>query len=217
MAAFLMDTETFNVHLRSENSKDPIYLYGNEIKGNTFMVYFENFNGERTEYFKKIIRGVLEHSISLNDEYRSLIENIINALENSQYKHDSESVKSDMCYDIELNNIYHTFPQTNKNDRKINSIRIATKSEYGYFRNMHDLAQLLSKKYGFPTVLEDIYMGETQDEEFIQVFPNGVYLYVYLKDNKLPMIAEIIELAHSIEDKLEIVQIPKTLDIEYFE
>ena len=220
MAAFLMDAETFNIHLRSETSKDPIFLYGNEIKGNTFMVYFENFNGERTEYFKKIIRGVLDHSIFLNNESLSLIENIINALEDSQHKHDNESEKSDICYDIELNSIYHTFPGTNKNDRKINSIRISTKSEYGYFRNMHDLAQLLSKKYGFLTALEDRHMGKIQDEEFIQVFPNGVYLYVYLKDDKLPMIAEIIELVHSIEDKLETVQLPETPDlddIEYFE
>jgi hypothetical protein len=70
MVAFLRDRDSFTVGLSNNPYFEKYELYGNEISGNTYGVYFQNSIGERTGYVEKIIRGI----VSRRNNYSSIRE-----------------------------------------------------------------------------------------------------------------------------------------------
>ena len=56
MLAFLRDKSNFSVSLSNSTHTDSYDLYGNIIEGNTYQVYFDNLQGQLTEYFKRIVK-----------------------------------------------------------------------------------------------------------------------------------------------------------------
>lgn len=59
IAAFLRDRESFSISLSNNSHIGKHEVYGNEISGNTYSVYYKNSLGERTKYVDRIIRGVV--------------------------------------------------------------------------------------------------------------------------------------------------------------
>lgn len=208
MAAFYKDPEVFTLNMDTQKQKDPKYLYGNVITGNEFMIYFNNLFGEKTEYFKKIIRGVLEHTITIDKASISTIKDIIKAMEEAERKVGNNEEQSELCYSIELNGSYHSIDLEPARDghEKINSVQVSGKYSALHYINMQKAAKKISEIFDIPFYIDGIGREEIHEEEFVQMFLTGSEMHVYLNNDKLQMIPDVIRQVHLMENELEIVE-----------
>ena len=66
MASFLKDGK-FTITFENATRQKPYDLYGNEITGNHYSVYFSNLEGELTSYFMDIIMQTTKENIDKDD------------------------------------------------------------------------------------------------------------------------------------------------------
>ena len=198
MAVFLRDKSNFSVSLSNSTHTCPYELYGNIIKGNTYQVNFYNLQGQLTEYFKKIVIGTVDEKISISDEE---IEKLIKLDECLEKTEDSE-----ISFTVELNREYQPF--TNKSG-KTNCLIIRTKEGLGYNKNMQELAQIISEKFGI-SLKKDEYGEnfENVDEFMVPQFDRCSLEYCF-KDEDLSKVIDIIELTRIKEKSLEYMDINK--------
>ena len=204
MAALLRDKLCFSVNLSSSTNIHPYELYGNMIEGNTYSVSFDNLQGQITEYFKKIVRGAADGKIIVTDAERERLTQIDECLE--------ETKDSELGFSVELNCDYQ--PYTNKTGRT-NRLTITTKEGVGYNRNMQELAQRISEKFGVSLKkagFEDNY--EDTDEFVVPQFDKCLLEYCF-KDEDLPKALEIIKQAMLEEKSLETMEIKEPDYDEY--
>lgn len=219
MAAFQRDSDVFSVSLETQSSKSPQELYGNLIEGNRFNVYFHNQRGQYTDYFKKIIAGVIDGTISISDEEKDFLERL--SAELGSYK------DSDLSIGLTMNTTYQ--PYMNK-PGKTNMLAIHTKDDaiaidevgengerYLGIRDMTVLSKMLGKKFGLQT--REIFDGkEFADEEFIVTTGRDV-CEVYISDKNIERVFEMIEEARTLEGGIPIVKVidPDSIDYEDFD
>ena len=125
IAAFLRDKDEFKVVIRNDSYKTPYYYCNNLISGNNYSIYFENNYGEKTEYFEKIIKGIIEGKIKISDDEKEMINLINNVLKNNK--------ESELHFSVSFNTTYQ--PHMKKEGR-INKIEITTKENGKYYKKM---------------------------------------------------------------------------------
>ena len=133
------------------------------------------------------------------------------AMEESQRPTDEKQDVSDTSFEIELNGKYHIVNEE-KTD-KMNYVKATTKLGHGYYRNMQGAAEAIAEKYGLP-IIDEQECSETDEVEYVQVAINGTEVAVFLKDENVEKIPEIMDLVHSIENELEVVEVKELSDGE---
>ena len=203
LAAFLRDKDNFFVSLSSSTHMHPYELYGNMISGNTYQVYFDNLQGQLTEYFKKIIKGVVDEKIAISDDEK---EGLVRLDECLRKDEDSE-----LSFIVELNREYQ--PYTGKSG-KTHMLTITTKEGLSYSRNMQELAQIISKQFGITLKKEEF--GESFDDvdEFIVPQIDKCSLHYCFNDDDLKKVIEIIEAARAKEKSLGTMEINEPDDYD---
>ena len=96
MAALLRDS-SFQIHLDNGYEIAPLELYGNIICGNRVMVYFNNKENQMTDYFKRIINGVINGEIDISNDEINQIKKIDKAMKDGLFK------KSKFHYEVKDN------------------------------------------------------------------------------------------------------------------
>lgn len=215
MAAFFRDKDVFSVSFGTQTSRKPIELYGNIIEGNRYSVYFYNERGQYTDYFKRIISGVIDGSISISDEEKELLEKLVAEL--------GLFNDSDLSLNLTMNTTYQ--PYMNKLG-KTNMLTVHTKEDaipidevgengerYVGIRDMTVLSKMLGQKFGFQTyeVFDD---KEFVGDEFSVTTGRGI-CEVYVSNEKLGKIFEIMAEIRSMEGSLPIVKIIDADSIDY--
>ena len=219
MAAFFRDKDVFSISIGTPKSNVPEELYGNMIEGNRFAVDFENKKGQYTEYFKRIIDGLIDGSISISDEEKDLLERLV--AEMDLFK------ESDLSIDFMLNTTYQ--PYMNKSG-KTNVLRIHTKEDaipvdevgengerYIGIRDMNVLSKLLGKKFGLQTY--DIFDSrEFTDKEFLVTIGRDMCEF-YISEENVEKVFEVIAEIRALEGGIPIVKVidPDSVDYEDLE
>ncbi len=211
MAALLRDKDNFFVHFSNDSSIEPRELYGNVIKGTRYSVFFENLQDQLSEYFERIVRGVVDGIITVSDEEKEQLIKIEKCLEQTE--------ESELSITFSLNGKYQ--PYTGKSGRT-NTIIIRTKDGLDYERNMEQLAQIISREFGIALI--GINYNENNEEffkdkdEFIVAEPDKCSFEYCFKDEDLQKALKIIEFAKSIENSLETMEyIEPEYDDDYFD
>lgn len=198
MAEFLKDKENFNIMLNSEKNFKPYELYGNMISGINYAVHFTNKKGERTQYFKSIIRNLVEREETCIGNELEKLDMLERVLE--------ENSNSDLSFSVSLNGQYQ--PHMRKKG-KINELTITPKSGNGRVegdviiqtkRDMEALASILSEKYNITKRKDDF--GEYPETEFIMSRFDKCSCSIYFTDEHFNQILEQIQyigqIAHTI-------------------
>lgn len=219
IAAFQRDSDVFSVSLGTQTSKNPIELYGNLIEGNRYSVYFYNERGQYTEYFKKIISGVIDGTIVISDEEKEFLERL------------STEFGLFQELDLSVNFTMHTTyqPYMNKSG-KTNVLTIHTKEDaisidekgsngekYLGIRDMTVLSKLWGQKFGLQT--HEMFDGkEFADEEFIVTTGRDI-CEIYISDENIEKIFELMTELRNVEGSLPIVKVidPDSVDYEDIE
>lgn len=188
MAAFMRDFDTFSVDIQSCPETKPYELYGNMISGNTYTVYFSNKEGEKTEYFKKIIRSIAEGKVKVTDEEKKKLALTSKAVGNE---------KTNLAFDVSFNYRYQPYM---KKPGRINVLTIKTKEGLGYEINMEELAHRLAEKYGVTVKL----LGKDwkfEESEYINCIGSGLMEF-YFEDNTFTQVLDMIQYANMIQGEL---------------
>ncbi len=196
MVALLRDKSNFSISLSNSTHTYPYELYGNILEGNQYIVGFDNLQGQLTEYFEKIVKGVADEKILISDEEKEKLMRLDECLEKTK--------ESEINFIIDLNVEYQPF--TNRRG-KTNRLFIRTKDGMNYDRNMQEMSQIISEKFGIP-LKKDEYGENFEDaDEFIVAGFDRRYLEYYFKDEDLSKVIEIIELTKNKEKSLETLSI----------
>lgn len=190
MAAFLRDNDIFTVNFSNSTYMKPYYLYGNLIDGNKYSVNFYNKKGDITAYFEKIIIQLIKGKITISDEEKRKLKLLSEVME--------EDEKSDLSFSVDLNSRYQPYM---KKEGKINILNITTKQDCGYNRNMNELMNILSKKYGINIKSNNIDEIFDTDEFIISSYDNNICTF-YFKDNDLSQIIDIIRYSREKQNEL---------------
>lgn len=194
MAEFLKDKENFNITLKSEDHFKPHEVYGNIISGTNYSVYFHNKNGERTQYFKNIIRNLVERKEQFQSNEQENLEMLERVLE--------ENSDCDLAFSVSLNGQYQ--PHMGKAGN-INELIITTKSGNERVeedviihteRDMEILASILAKKYNIKERKDGF--GEYPETEFIMPRFDKCSCSIYFTDEHFNQILEQIQYIRQI-------------------
>ena len=193
LAEFLKEKGRFNITLESENHFKPYELYGNIISGTKYSVHFTNRKGENTQYFKSIIKRVIENqSKTLTNEQVKLhmLEKVL-----------EENLGSNLSFEVSFNGEYQPYM---RKTGTINELIIRTKHDNENHTqreiDMNVLASILAEKYNISkrtaTSLE--YIGT----EFIIPCIDKSSCSIYFTDEHFNQILEIIRYSRQIEHTL---------------
>lgn len=190
MGAFNRDKETFSIKFSNDSSCEPYSLYGNLIEGNSYSVYFDNKEGKVTNYFEKIITGMIEEKINISDEEKQNLISLDSVLENCK--------ESKLFLSVQLNTEYAPHM---KKEGKINSLTIYTKWGYEYIKNMGELANLISKRLNIQNKSSECDNEVYEEDEFVISY-TGSECIVYFVDNHMTHLLELIEYIKQVENSL---------------
>jgi hypothetical protein len=214
MAEFLKDRKNFSIELKSEDCCKPYELYGNTISGTKYNVYFSNRKGEKTEYFKNIIKMLVEKEENAQKEEKvqnddktklELLEKVL-----------EKNSDSDLAFGVFLNGNYQPYMGR---PEKINELVIATKSNEGKvegnveiktMRDMEALASILSKKYNI-----NIWKRNTNEYANIErtiVTNDKCSCSIYFTDKYFPQMLEQIEYIRQIAHVLPTFEYRECID-----
>lgn len=210
MAAFYRDRQFFNLILSSQNQKYPTMYFNNLIEGNTYAVYFTNFDGNLTHlqdnnadpYFQKIIKGICEDTIKITEQERNLFKQINNAI--------SSNDNSKLSFKIHLNTQYQPYMHKSGN---INVLTISFKFGFDTYKDMraiinsviqHNISETISKNN-----IKDMFKcNDFSDDEFTMLFDNCCDIYFF--DEHLDDIIALINYIKNIEINIPDVQFHQT-------
>lgn len=210
MSALYKDKENFSIEIRTPSHVYPYYYYENLIEGLIFSVRFENHNSERTDYFSRIINGVIDKSIKVGQDETRLLTDISNLL-----GHDDNSL---LYLEVCLNYRYH---MTSCLDERINSISIGSKSGSNRCLDMEEALNKVSQDYGLEVV--EYYDKKFVDKHKEFIYKVGQYYFnVYLTDENVNKIPEIIQKVQEMEKDLKTCKSsqmdePGDMDEEYLD
>lgn len=172
MAKFSKDAK-FRIDIGNSTHKNPYELYGNEIEGNQYSVYFSNENGELTSHFEDVIMQVEKESVSSNE-----VEKL--------------GKLSSILKDDENSNLY--FNVSISSGMEDNTLSISTKGDCEK-RDMDELINMLYERFSEDEIAVDIFSKKNtqfniwfSDEQFEQILE----LISYSKsiENDIPILKE---------------------------
>ncbi len=193
MATFLRDGR-FTIIFKNSASKKPYDLYGNEITGNTYSVYFSNLEGELTSYFKNIIMQETRESVDKDDVAK--LSRLSSVLEDDE--------KSELIYSVSLNSRMEP-----------NRLSIGTKVDCEHKKDMYALIDILYAKFPDDEIIIDAFTKRSSnfdiifsDEQFEQIL--GIISYCKDIEHTLPIL-ENKKILFGFEKKDDIDQEDKSL------
>ena len=160
--------------------------------GTTYQVDFSNFNGERTEYFEKIIKGIVSEKITVSSDEKEKVEQLAQEFEKLD--------DSELLFRLGINQYYQPYMRKKENT---NVLRISTKAGTGYNRNMKECSKLISEKYKIAIKKADISENFEDSEEFLVTQFDNASLEYYFKGNDFERGIEIINYVKSQERNLD--------------
>lgn len=214
MASFLKDGR-FTITFENSTNKNPYYLYGNEIVGNHYSVYFSNEEGELTSYFNDIIMQAMKENIDKDTVAR--LSRLSSILEDDQ--------KSELTYSVSLNSRMEP-----------NILSIGTKRDCEYKKDMYALIDILYDQFLDDEITVDdltkrssevgIIFSDEQFEQILQViaycrdiedtlpilenkkmlfgFENNHYINDQDKSTNFGIISNVNQVYSKLEDSLSI-------------
>lgn len=217
MAAFLRDPEHFRVAFTGRRATSYDRREDPEVAQNTYAVYFENKNGELTQYFERILHGVIEGDIQITDKERLKVEKIDEALE--------KFYDSDLYVSVVLNGKYQ--PYMNK-DGKTNVVTVQSKQgilpseidpyEYeGDVEFAKDLTNLylgIEETFGIP-IKKDEPKTKYDESEFV-ASTEATTCEIYFSDEHLEHMLSGLEFIKGVATQLPMKEILEG-DYEYYE
>ncbi len=217
MAAFFRDPEHFRVAFTGRRATSYDRREDPEVAQNTYAVYFDNKNDELTQYFERILRGVIEGDIQITDEERLRVKKIDEELE----KFDD----SDLYVSVVLNGRYQ--PYMNKSGR-INTVTVQSKQgilpsdvdpyEYeGDAEFAKDLTKLclgIEETFGIP-VKKDEPKTKYDESEFV-ASTEATTCEIYFRDEHFEHMLSGLELIKSVGERLPIIEVFEG-NYEYYE
>ena len=204
MAALNRDKDIFHISLSNDTDRGPNILYGNEISGNTYAVYFSNEQGEITSYFEKILKGVNEGEIKISEEEKEVLNKLDEILE--------EDLETDLNFDMNFNIEYQPFMQK---EGKINLLTIRTKDGFGYTNSMLALGDILNEKYGI-ILKKDSFEESFEEDEFVVSSFDDTICEIYFKDQHIQQALELIRDIRQIGKTLPKREVTES-DYDYYE
>lgn len=153
MAKFSKDPK-FRVDISNSTKKNPYELYGNEIEGNQYSVYFSNKNGELTSHFEDVIMQVEKENTSSNEvEKLGRLSSIL-----------KDDKNSNLHFNVSLNSRMEP-----------NTLHISTKVECEK-RDMDELINMLYERFSEDEIAVDFFSKRNtefnilfSDEQFEQI------------------------------------------------
>lgn len=192
ITAISRDVSNFVIRLSSNSHISAYEYFGNVIDGNTYSVYFDNQDGEKTEYFKHIIMGVINGTILVSDDEKERLQKVSECLDTTE--------NSELGFGVEVNGQYQ--PYMNKKDKTTNKVTIYTKTGIGYERDMKECASLISEKLGITLKGDGFDEKFENDEEFVVPCFDKCSLEYYCPDDDLTKIIQIIDFVKEHEKEL---------------
>ena len=217
MAAFLRDPEHFRVAFIGRRATSYDKREDPEVAQNTYAVYFDNKNDELTQYFERILHGVIEGDIQITDEERLNVKKIDEALE----KFDD----SDLYVSVVLNGKYQ--PYMNKKGR-INVVTVQSKQgilpddidpyEYEgdaeFAKDLTDLCFEIQEAFEIP-VKTDEHKTKYNESEFV-ASTESTSCEIYFSNEHFEHMLSGLELIKAIGEDLPIIEVFEG-DYEYYE
>lgn len=172
MAKFSKD-EKFIIKISNSTKKNTYELYGNEIEGNHYSVYFSNENGELTSHFEDVIMQVEKENVSSKEvEKIGRLSSILKDDENSN-----------LLFNVSISSRMEP-----------NKLSISTKGDCEK-RDMDELINMLYERFSEDEIAVDIFSKRNtqfnilfSDEQFEQILE----LISYSKsiENDIPILEE---------------------------
>lgn len=174
MASFLKDGR-FTITFDNSSYQKPYELYGNEIAGNHYAVYFSNLDGELTSYFKDIIMQTTKENI--DKDAVAKLSRLSSVLEDNE--------NSELTYSVSLNSLLAP-----------NKLSIKNKEDCEHKKDMYALIDLLYSQISqFPEdeiTIDDVTRKRSEfdilfsNEQFEQIL--GLISYCKDIEHTLPIL-----------------------------
>ena len=190
LAIFLNKSEEFQVAISSADHLEPQKLYGNIIEGTTYLVFFFNKDGSRTEEFKNMIKETVEGKRTVPNQEKKILEVLERTIE--------ENTNSDLGFQVTFHSRYQSYMcksgKINElyihnvvgEERREGNISITTQ------RDMSVLAELIVKRYGIPQRRNNPE-EEYPEAEFVIASNDKSRCYIYFTDEHFGQILEQIQ------------------------
>ena len=184
MAAYLRDKDVFQINIHGNSSVNQHNYMGNVIEGNTYSVHFKNHFGEITQYFEKIARYITRGKVIIEDDEKSDLLEISDAIKSAD--------DSELYFSVELNTEYQPYMQKSG---KINCLIVDTKDGLGYIRDLSLALPDICEKLGIPiknidNCEEDFISGEFA----VDNGRNSSRAEIYFEDGRIKQVPEIIKI-----------------------
>lgn len=169
MTAFYRDRE-FEINIsNSFNAKSRNYC-GNTIKGNTYTVYFSNLYGEKLNYFFRIIKGICEEKIIISDEEKEGLKQTGDIIKDTEGE--------ELYFSVHLNSSYQPYMARHG---KVNVLNVTTKEGLELQRNMKNLGDMISQKFGKTTMIYIQYQIHKTFKRVVLLFLINILVRYILK------------------------------------
>lgn len=163
MASFLKDGK-FTITFENATSQKPYDLYGNEIAGNRYSVYFSNRESELTSYFKDIIMQKTKENIDKDDVAK--LSKLSSVLEDDE--------ESELTYSVSLNSRMEP-----------NRLSIGTKKDCEHKKDMYALIDILYDQFPDDEITIDYFTKRSSEFDIIfsdEQFDQILEVISYCKD-----------------------------------
>ena len=183
MAACFKDRANFQIALRNINYREPDV-------GIEYFISFHNKHGRRTDYFNRIVTGIMEGSITVSDSERKMLSDLESILEERD---------SALGFSVNFDHQYK-LPDWNQT-KKTNYLQISDCSPTRQSIDLSWLRNAISQKFGIQEkAVEEVF----DKEEFIIMAGNSFYnpITIYFTDENIARIFEVMKYARTAEATL---------------
>ncbi len=187
MAVMLRDKDNFSIDVDNLSHVEPYMYFENKIDGISNGVRFSNHNGELTDYFSKIVNGVINKEIVPREEEKKLLMELDSVLEDEN---------TNLHFVVYLNT------WNNNKDKRINSMYIETKFGLGYDYDLDELTNEISEKLGID--ITSPYELEGRDEYIDK--DRNILTYIYLNNEHASKIPDLIRYCKEREKDLKRIE-----------
>ena len=213
MAAFLRDKETFTISLTSHTTHQQENLYGNIIEGNQYAIYFSNHSAEKTSYFEKIIKGIVEDKIQIKDSERAQLLELDSVLEDEN---------TDLYFDVEFNSRYQPIMQKEGKTYKLTigikegiQIDETLPENTICIENINELLNKISEKFEIP--IKRLLVDNNFEEDKFAFSFSKINCEIYFGEDDWDEIIKTIRYAKQIEKEVPLIEVIKEDSKEYQE
>lgn len=188
--ALLQDNDTYMVSVTSNRDMN---LYGNELSGLRYGIYFDNIRGEKSKELTEIIKNYLDGKVKPTKEQRERIDRISEILENS--------LNTNMLIDFSIHEIFRL-----ENDDPINSNYSVRLMEHVKTKDLRKigLREINEKDQKLEIENSGFYYRTEDFEKVLAVTAGLINVYSILPDKELEEMEIVEEMPYEAEEVDEV-------------